>query len=172
MKELFEFFGQIGALSLVNKLADFHGLLAMISLILFGAAIVLFFVALKISSALRWLGAVLFALFFDLVLLDIAGLVIYISYRAPGGPRSILRASESTAWLHTTVFEHKEFLAFAPPILILCALYIVRTLKNASFTEQSLKWPRISIIVSIILSLIFVLVVAAEAVLVTKTAPL
>lgn len=172
MKELIEFLSKINAISFWSKLADFHGFLAMLSLILFGGAIILFFFSSKIKLAVIWLKVMLGALLVDLILLDIAGLVVYIKYRSPGGPRTILKASEDTAWLHNIVFEHKEFLAYAPPLLILSALYIVNKLTKISDQEEKIKWLKMSIIFSIIISLAFVLTVAAEAVLVTKTAPI
>lgn len=160
----------LSKLTFWSWLADFHGALAMLSLILFGAGIVLYFLSDKIEDALRWLKITLLALFADLVLLDIFGLTIYIPYRAEGGPRTILKGSEDLAWLHNIIFEHKEFLAFAPPILILAALVIVSQM-GGKFNESQNKYLRLSVITSLILSLIFVLVVAGEAVLVTKTAP-
>ncbi len=152
-------------------LANSHGTLAMASLILFGAGIVLFFLSEKIAVAVKWLKISLLTLFADLLLLDIFGLTVYIPYRAEGGPRTILKASEDLAWLHNIIFEHKEFLAFAPPILILVALVIVSQIGD-KLTDSGNKYLRMSVITSIILSLIFVLVVAGEAVLVTKTVPI
>ena len=161
----------LSKLTFWSKLADFHGTLAMISLILFGAGIVLYFFSDKISLAVRWLKVTLLLLFADLVLLDIFGLTIYIPYRAEGGPRTILKGSEDLAWLHNIIFEHKEFLAFAPPILILIAFIIVSQM-GTKLGDSSNKYLRLSVITALILSLIFVLVVAGEAVLVTKTVPI
>src|SRR3990167_7878133 len=99
----------LSKLTFWSKLADFHGTLAMISLILFGAGIVLYFFSDNIS------------------------------------------------------FEHKEFLAFAPPILILIAFIIVSQM-GTKLGDSSNKYLRLSVITALILSLIFVLVVAGEAV--------
>ncbi len=166
------FITNLASIPVWSKLADFHGFLAMLSLILFGASIILFLLTAKIKLAISWLKRTLLILFIDLVLLDIAGLTVYIPYRAPGGPRSILKASETSAWLHSVVFEHKEFLAFAPPILILVALYVVNQVADVFDQGEKVGWLRKSVLLSLILSLIFVLVVAAEAVLVTKAAPI
>ena len=171
MQELVELTTGVSSISLWTKFADFHGLLAMFSLILFGAAIILYFLSTKASTAVPWLKKVLFSLFANLVLLDIAGLVVYVPYRSSAGPRTILKASQETAWLHNIVFEHKEFLAFAPPILILTAAIIVSKLSGSFADESKNKWLRKSVIFSILVSLIYVLIVAAEAVLVTKAAP-
>jgi len=153
-----------------SKFADFHGLLAMLSLILFGAGIVLYFAIKKNIEFVSWLKATLFLLFVDLVLLDIFGLTVYIPYRTEGGPRSILKANEATAWLHTTIFEHKEFLAFAPPLLILVAFIITETL-GKNFNSEKALYLRKAVGFSLIFALILVLIVAAEGVLVTKVAP-
>lgn len=161
----------LSKLTFWSKFANLHGTLAMLSLILFGAGIVLYFLSDKIDLAIRWLKVVLLALFVDLVLLDILGLTIYIPYRAEGGPRTILKASQGLAWLHNIIFEHKEFLAFAPPILILIALVIVSQM-GTKFSDSKNMYLRLSVILSLILALIFVLVVAGEAVLVTKTVPI
>lgn len=154
-----------------SKLANLHGSLAMFSLILFGAALILYFLSPKINLAIQWLKVVLIILFIDLLLLDLFGLTIYIPYRAENGPRTILKSSESLSWLHNIIFEHKEFLAFAPPVLILVALVIVSQL-NKQFADSKFKYLRLSVISTIILSLIFVLTVAGEAVLVTKAVPI
>lgn len=167
MVELFE---GLSKFSFWSWFANSHGSLAMISLILFGAGIVLYFLSSKIDLAIKWLRVVLSLLFADLVLLDIFGLTVYIPYREEGGPRSILKASEDFAWLHNIIFEHKEFLAFAPPILVLVALAAVSQL-GAKFGNPGNKYLRLSVITALILSLIFVLIVAGEAVLVTKTVP-
>lgn len=157
-------------LSFWEKFADFHGMLAMISLILFGSALILYFVSKKSAEFLSWLKKILIALFVDLVLLDIAGLTVYIPYRATDGPRTILKSSEATAWYHTIIFEHKEFLAFAPPLIIL-AIFLVTKALGPRFNDETNSKLRKSILFGIIASLIIVLVVAAEAVLVSKAAP-
>ena len=157
-------------MSFWEKFADFHGSLAMFSLVLYGAAIVLYFVVLENHELLVWFKNVLFVLFLDLLILDVAGLSVYVPYRATGGPRTILKSSESTAWLHGIVFEHKEFLAFAPPLLVLTAILLVLKL-GKDYSEKEFNYARKAVIFSLIAALVFTLVVAAEAVLVTKVAP-
>ena len=167
-----EVFIKLASLSFWTKFADLHGFLAMASLFLFGTCFILYFTTIKTNFTIKWLRTALLVLFIDLVLLDIAGLLIYIPYRAPGGPRSLLLSSEQISWLHKIIFEHKEFLAFAPPILIYTAFLIVNNLKSDFGNIGKCIWLRRSVIASIILALIFVLVVAGEAVLVTKVAPI
>lgn len=169
---MFELINGLQRISFLSQLANFHGSLAMASLILFGASIVLYFFTTKIKLSINWLKITLLALFIDLVLLDIAGLIVYIPYRGEGGPKSLLIASETTAWLHNVIFEHKEFLAFAPPLLIFSAMFIVFKLGTSLKDDHRLHYSRLAVISSIILSLFFVLIVAGEAVLVTKAAPI
>lgn len=95
-----EVFSKLLAMSFWEKFVNLHGLLAMLSLVLFGAAVILYFVVKKNINFIGWFTSTLFHLFINLVLLDIAGLLVYMPYRAPGGPRTFLKASESTAWLH------------------------------------------------------------------------
>ena len=165
-----EVLSKLLGLSFWEKFADMHGMLAMFSLILFGAGIILYFAARKNGDFIGWLKTALMLLFIDITLLDVAGLTVYIPYRAEGGPRSILKASEATAWLHTDIFEHKEFLAFAPMLLVLVA-FIVVSILGKHFNDEKVSTLRKSVIFSLILALIFVLIVAAEGVIVTKAAP-
>lgn len=156
----------------LSQFVNFHGTLAMLSLILFGASIVLYFFTSKIQASINWLKNTLVVLFVNLALLDIAGLISYISYRGVDGPRSVLIASKSTSWLHTIIFEHKEFLAFAPVMLIFSAMFIVSKLGNSFGDDNKNHYLRMAVISSILLSLLFVFIVAGEAVLVTKAAPI
>lgn len=166
-----EVFIKLASLSFWTKFADFHGFLALASIFLFGICFILYFTSVKTNFTIKWLRTTLLCLFIDLVLLDIAGLLIYMPYRAPGGSRSLLLSSEQTSWLHQIIFEHKEFLAFAPPILIYTAFSIVNNLRDDFGNIGTYLWLRRSVITAIILALVFVLVVAGEAVLVTKVAP-
>ena len=154
-----------------SKFADFHGMISMLSLILLGAALILYFLSEKTKAAISWLKTVLLLLFIDISLLDIFGLIVYIPYRAKGGAKFDLVGSETTAWLHEIVFEHKEVLAFAPLIMTIVAFFIVNKLEESFADKEKYKWIRLAVLASIVLSLLFVLIVAAEAVLVTKTAP-
>jgi len=154
-----------------SRFADFHGMLSMLSLILFGVALTLYFFSEKTKIAIGWLKTTLLLLFFDILLLDIFGLTVYIPYRAKDGAKFDLIGSETTAWLHEIVFEHKEFLAFAPLIMTAVAYFIVTQLGEDFMDKEKYKWLRLAVLASLVLSLAFVLTVAAEAVLVTKAAP-
>lgn len=164
-----EFITKVTSLSANEVWADLHGGVAMLSLVLFGAALVLYASLDKLKTALTWLKAALVGLFAGVALLDILGLFVYIPYRIKDGPRSLLLGSEETAWLHEIVFEHKEFLAYAPLVLVAVALVIVMSQGDKLAARPYLKK---ALLFSIVAALIFVLVVAAEAVLVTKAAPL
>jgi len=63
-----ELFERLWELSFWEKFADFHGSLAMFSLVLYGAAIVLYFVVLENHELLVWFKNVLFVLFLDLLI--------------------------------------------------------------------------------------------------------
>jgi len=154
-----------------SKFADLHGMISMLSLVLLGAALVLYFLSEKTKEAIGWLKTVLLLLFLDIAFLDLFGLIVYIPYRAVGGAKFELIRSETTAWLHEIVFEHKEFLAFAPLIMTVVALIIVTKLGESFADKEKYKWLRLAVLVSILFSLAFVLVIAAEAVWVTKVAP-
>ncbi|MBI2022107.1 hypothetical protein HYS93_04515 [Candidatus Daviesbacteria bacterium] len=167
-----ELINGIISIPFISQLANLHGLLAMLSLVFFGSSFALYFFSNKIKDSIRWLKLTLAALFTVLVLLDLMGLIIYVPYRSVGGAKSLLVASKDTAWLHEIIFEHKEFLAYAPPLLIFSALFIVLKLGDSFTDNQKYRYLRLAVINSSVLALIFVLVVAAEAVLVTKAAPL
>jgi len=167
-----EFSDKLFGLSYWNWLADLHGGLSMASLILFGAAITLFFSLDKFEKAWLWLKNVAIALAVNIAILDFMGLFIYRPYRekvSGFSPRTLLKANPDTAWIHSMVFEHKEHLAFAP-LLVMIVVAIILTVQGKSIkNKQNLKKV---VLYGIIASLVLVLVVAAEAVLVTKTQPL
>lgn len=159
------------SISYWDMLANFHGMLGMLLLILFGTAIALYFSLDKFAQAVRWLKYVLCALVLNLLAVDIMGLYIYGAYRATDGPRTLLKSSPDTSWLHTIIFEHKEMLAYAPLLMVFSALVIVAVLKERLLLPE-FRLPRYVVLFSIVLGLVFVLTIAGEAVLVTKVAPL
>jgi hypothetical protein len=166
---LSEFLEKITSLTQWEILGDVHGGVAMLTLVLFGVALMLYFSYGKFSASARWLKNTLLALFACLVTIDLLGLFIYVPYRATTGPKATLIASESTAWLHEIMFEHKEFVAFAPIVLIFTAYLIVKSRGKGLNDNPAMKR---AVLFSIIAALVFVLVVASEAVLITKVAPL
>ena len=161
----------LASLSYWDILTDFHGFLAIMPLILFGIALALYFSIDKFTQAVDWLKRTLYLLTANLMLLDFVGLYIYAPYRAPGGPRTFLKSSPETAWFHEILFEHKEFLAYAPWLLALVALVIVMAFGSRIVEPENKKIKRL-VLFSLVASLIFVLIVASEAVLITKVAPL
>jgi len=166
-----EFIDNVLSLSYFEVMTDIHGGLAMLAMILFGGVIVLLLALDKFAQAYTWLKYSIIVLTADILILNSFGLYVYRPYRAPvpDSPRSLLKASESTSWLHTIVFEHKEFLAFAPMAIMMVATIIV--LKEG---EKLKKNPlmRKALMFAVVTSLIYILVVATEAVLVTKAQPL
>ena len=166
-----EFFAKVWELSYWDKFTDFHGALAMLPLVLFGAAFALYFSLGKLPQALRWLKWTLYALAIDLIALNAVGLYIYVPYRAPGGPRTILKSSPDTAWLHEVIFEHKEFLAYAPWLLAAGAIVLLWVYGDR-IREPGQRRMKQALFVSLAAALVIVLAVAAEAVLVTKAVPL
>ena len=166
-----ELLGGVLSLSYWDILADTHGFLAMLLLVLFGAALILYFSLDKFVQSVRWLKYTLFALTVNLAIVDIMGIYIYGAYRATEGPRTLLKSSPNTAWLHEIVFEHKEMLAYAPWLVILVALIIVAVLKER-LREREFRALKSVVLFCIVVSLVFVLAIAGEAVLVTKAAPL
>lgn len=166
-----EFFDKIFTLTYWDIMSDIHGGLSMLSLILFGLVIAWLVSLDKFAKATTWLKYSMVALFTTVVLLDFMGLFIYRPYRtqAVPSPRTFLKSSEETSWLHTIIFEQKEHLAFAPLIILLAAMLVVLTQGSALKSKPHL---RRMVWFAVIASLVMVLVVAAEAVLVTKVAPL
>jgi len=166
-----EFMDKVFSLSYFEVMTDIHGGLAMLAMILFGAVIVLLLALDKFTQATAWLKSSLIVLTADILLLNSFGLYVYRPYRAPvpDSPRSLLKASEENSWLHTIVFEHKEFLAFVPMVLMIVATVIV--LKEGDRLKKNPRMKKV-LMFTIVLSLIYILVVATEAVLVTKVAPL
>lgn len=166
-----EFIDKIFHLTYWEIMTDIHGGLAMLSLILFGAVIVLLLSINGFDKAVSWLKRTMLGLFITLTSLNLMGLFVYRPYRAkvPTSPRTILLGSEDTAWLHQIIFEHKEFLALVPMIIIMTATIIV--LKDGKSFRSNPLLKR-AVLFAVVTALIFVLVVAAEAVLVTKAAPI
>jgi len=166
-----EFLRGVFSLTYWDAVVDIHGLLAMSLLILFGAALMLYASLDKFVQAARWMKYTLSALVVNLIAVDIVGIYAYGAYRASEGPRTLLKASPDTAWLHEILFEHKEMLAYAPWLMILVALVIVAVL-GEQLKSREFRALRFIVLFSIVVSLAFVLVVAGEAVLITKVAPL
>lgn len=150
-------------------IGNLHGLWATLSLAFFGAAIVLLVILPKYPDVLRWLRVVLWALLADVIILILNGLWLYIPYRAKGGARDAILAS-TRPWIHQVLFEHKEFVAYAPWLLIVAAIGIVLAY-GATLAKPEQSLMRRTALWSVVLAMILILVVSAEAVIVTKFAP-
>ena len=166
-----QFLEGVFSLTYWDIVVDIHGLLAMLMLILFGTALILYASLDKFAQAVRWLKYTLLALMLNLIAVDLFGLYSYGAYRAADGPRTLLKSSPDTAWLHEILFEHKEMLAYAPWLMILAALVIVAVMGDQLRSKEA-RPLRFVVFFSIAVSLAYVLVIAGEAVLITKVAPL
>lgn len=163
-----ELFHGISSFSLNEIYLNIHGLLAMMSLIFYGAIIVLTFLWDKCPELSKKLKALWLGLIVTVGLLYSLGLYVYVPYRAKGGAKYILIASEKTAWLHEIVFEHKEFLALAPLILAIVGFWTVHKLAGDNTNREIVKKLCLFCAIG---GLLLLLLVAAEAVIVTKAAP-
>jgi len=164
--------GLIGLFSLsrIEFIASFHGLIATVVLILFGMGIAFTGILQRNVAFLKPLKVVLLILLVLMIVHTFLGFVIYVPYRAEGGPRTIILESDRP-WLHEFIFEHKEFLAYLPWLLVLVATVMVYYL-GARLADTGYNALRLVVIAALIIALVYTLVVSAEAVLVTKFAPL
>lgn len=163
-----ELLNGLGGLTTREILLDIHGGLAMLSMIFYGGLIATSIYWKKYQTLIDaikklwiWQIVVVGALY-------ILGLLMYIPYRAKGGAKSTLVGNETTVWLHKIVFEHKELLALAPLILAIVAYWVVNKIGTDSNQKQLVR--RISLFCAVA-GLLTLLLVATEAVLVTKVAP-
>lgn len=150
-------------------LGNLHGLWATLSLVFFGAGLALLAVLPQYPGALRWLKGSLIGLFALIVLTTLNGIWLYVPYRAAGGARGAILES-ARPWVHTVIFEHKEFVAYAPWLLVLVALGIVWAY-GATLGSRGNTRIRLTAFWTLALALVLVLLVSAEAVIVTKFAP-
>ncbi len=166
-----EFLDKLFSLRYWEVMSDLHGFFSMLAMVLFGASIVLLFSLDKFDKAIKWLKTTVIGLLTTVALLESSGLFIYRPYRtkAVPSPRTLLKSSPDTKWLHSYVFEHKEHLAYAPLLIIITALVLLYTQGDTLKKKPKLKKV---LIFSLVAALVYLLVVAAEAVLVTKAAPL
>jgi hypothetical protein len=167
-----EFFRNLFGLPLAEQVSNFHGLLATVSPLVFGAKIVLIFMARKCVLASLY-KPTLWALGIQSILLgaaSIVGIVAYVAYRTAGGAREFLLSSPQTSWLHNIVFEYKEYLcAITPWLLLMVAFFVVLKLGPEFFKN---KGATVFVFASIIVAAVFAMFSAALAVLVSKIAPL
>lgn len=106
-----------------EALAILHGFLGTVFLMGFFGA---FAELIELTNAgIRRIKLGVLLMFVTSVLLDISGAIIYVYYRAPGpeSARSKILAS-ATPWVHTVLFEFKEFIGIYVPIILVVAVYL------------------------------------------------
>jgi hypothetical protein len=167
-----EFFQNLFQLPLAEQLSNLHGLLATLSLLVYGALFVAIPVYKKYQAGNLY-KPLLYMLGIQTLLIGAVttfGIIVYVAYRAAGGAREFLLSNAGTGWLHNIVFEYKEYLcAITPWLLLMVAFFTAARLGSQLYKNKSaLKL----ILTLVIVSAIFVLLTATLAVLVTKMAPL
>ncbi len=166
------FFINLLHLPLAEQISNLHGVLATLTPLVFGAIFVMVIVARKFQlgglyKPTLWLLGIQS---FLLAAASTAGVVAYVAYRTAGGAREFLLSASQTSWLHSIVFEYKEYLcAVAPWLLLVIAFFVVAKLgpefyKNKTALQLILAFT--------ILSAAFAMISATLAVLVSKMAPL
>ena len=166
-----EFFDKIFSLNYWEVMSDLHGFMSMLALVFFGAAIMMLVTINKNPDAVKWLKRLMSWLIVTVAMLESSGMFIYRPYRTKDvpSPRTFLKSSEETKWLHSIIFEHKEHLAYGPLLLLIVGTVLVFTQG-----EELKRRPKLRkvLLFTLVTALVYLLIVAAEAVLVTKAAPL
>jgi hypothetical protein len=168
-----EFFRNIFGFPLAEQIANLHGLFSTLALLAFGAIFAVIILIRKgygqqnLHKPLAYLLGIQTLL---IGLLSTSGIVAYVAYRTNSGARSFLLNTPGTTWLHNIVFEYKEYLGgITPWLLIMIAFFLVLYLGPRLYQN---KFAQRFILASNIVSVIFLIIVAALAVLVSKVAPL
>jgi hypothetical protein len=168
-----DFFRNIFNFPLAEQVANLHGLFSTLALIGFGAVFVLIILIRKGYGQEKLHKPLAYVLGIQTLLIGLlstTGIVAYVAYRTNGGARSFLLSTPGTAWLHNLVFEYKEYLGgVAPWLLIMVAFFLVLYLGPRLYQN---KVAQRFILASNIVSIIFLIIVATLAVLVSKIAPL
>jgi hypothetical protein len=167
-----EFLNNILNLPLAEKVADLHGLFATLSLLVYGA-IVTIILLVKKNEAGNLHKPLICLLGVQTLLVgatSTAGIVAYVAYRTAGGAREFLINNPETAWLHSIVFEYKEYLCGITPWLLMMVAFLVAVSMRRSLygNKPVLRY----ILISTIVSAVFLLLTSSLAVLVAKVAPL
>jgi hypothetical protein len=155
-----------------ENLALIHGLLATLALFAYGTIWTLIYFLGKTpgNTGHKGLTVLLGLQTFVVGAVSSLGIVVYIAYRTAGGAREFLLNSENTAWLHKISFEYKEYMcSLTPWLLIMAAFFVAWRLKNRLFEN---KTAVTFIVISSVISAVYLLISMALAVLVTKAAPL
>jgi hypothetical protein len=167
-----EFFQNLFQLPVAEQLSNLHGLLATLTLFMYGALFVAIPVYKKYQAGNMY-KPLLYLLGIQTLLVGAVttfGIIVYVTYRTAGGARDFLLGNAGTSWLHNIVFEYKEYLcAITPWLLLMVAFFVAARLGQQLYKNKAaLKL----ILTFVIVSAIFVLLTATLAVLVTKMAPL
>jgi hypothetical protein len=168
-----DFFRNVFGFPVAEQIANLHGLFSTLALLAFGAIFAVIILICKGHEQERLHKPLAYLLGIQILLmglLSVAGIVAYVAYRTPGGARDFLQGSLGTTWLHTIVFEYKEYLgAITPWLLIMVAFFLVLNLGPRLYKNKvALNF----VLASNIVSAVFLVLVAALAVLVAKVAPL
>src|SRR3989338_2169793 len=110
-------------------LAIIHGFLGTLFLMGFSGALA---ELIELTNAgIRRIKLGVVVMFITSILIDISGAILYVYYRAPlpESARSKILAS-STPWIHTILFELKEFIGVYVPVILIVAVYM--TWRHAS----------------------------------------
>jgi len=143
-----------------------HGLIAAIFLMGFTGAIVDLLNGSKnaVGRLKLWITSMLGSVWF----LWFSGTFIYIAYRAPGGPRELLKAG-ALPWLHEIIFELKEFSGAFVPLFMIVPAYLIWYYKEEVLENRQL---RNIVITLLIVAMLWTLGVFGAGALVTKYAPI
>lgn len=167
-----EFFNNLLNFPLAESVANLHGLLATLSLLVFGAifAIIGAFKKYQLETLFKPLACLLGVQSLLVGATSTMGIVAYVAYRTSGGAREFLLRSGQTDWLHKIVFEYKEYLCgITPWLLIMVAFFVVLTIGPSLYRQRSMLR---FILASTAVSAFFLMLTASLAVLVSKVAPL
>jgi len=167
-----EFLLKLLQLPLAEQVANLHGLLAILSLLMYGSlfTVILLYKKFKLEDLHKPLLYLLGIQTLIITAISMAGIVAYIAYRAPGGAREFLLSSANTNWLHNIAFEYKEYLCgITPWLLLMVAFFVAARLGSTIYKNRAVL--RL-LLACVAVSVLFVLLTATMAVLVAKIAPL
>ena len=150
----------------IEAQAIIHGFLGTVVLMSFSGA---FAELVGLSkAAIRRVRIGVTAMFAATVLTVTTGIILYIPYRAAGGPRSEILAGP-IPWVHTILFELKEYAGVYAAIILLMAVILVSRHGDQILAERRF---RLSTAWILVLSMLVVLLTYGLGAYVTKIAPL
>lgn len=149
-------------------MVDIHGFLATLSLILIGMTLGLLSIVPAYPAHIKKIQILSMALFIDVLLTTLNGILVLIPYRRPGGPLTVIEASGSP-WMHEVFLTHKELTVFMPWAICLGVAVVTRILGSRLAEPQYTPYRRL-IMGSLIITTALLLSALTEAVFVTKFA--